>query len=76
MHDILYNIETISLDVKKTLYKLIELCVGEIKGKVYFKFHKVHSQPANSALLTTKSACNKALFVGNKAQFPTCLSAG
>ena len=71
----------------------IELCVGEIKGKVYFKFHKVHSQSANSAFMTTKSAllhrkecfierikhslwCNKVLFVGNKAQLPTCLSAG
>ena len=29
---------------------------GEIKGKSYFKFHKVHSQPANSTLLPTKSA--------------------
>ena len=63
------------------------------KGKVYFKFHKVHSQPANSASSTTKSTllhrkecfihsikhslrCNKALFVGNKAQLPMCSSAG
>ena len=33
----------------------IELCVGKIKGNVYFKFHKVHFR-ANSALLPTKGA--------------------
>ena len=46
-----------------TMYRMqfIELCVDEIKEKVYFKFHKVHFR-ANSALLLTKS-CNKALFV-------------
>jgi len=43
-------------------YKLIELYVGEIKGKVYFKFHKAHLW-AKSVLLNR----NKALFVVNKA---------
>ena len=51
---------------------------------MYFKFHRVHFR-ANSALLPKECfivglkhylQCNKALFVGNKAQFPTCPSAG
>ena len=40
------------------LNTFIELCVGEIKEKVYFKIRKVHIR-ANSALLPTKSALLK-----------------
>ena len=38
-----------------TMQWFIELCVGEIKAKAYFKFHKVHFS-VNSAILPTKSA--------------------
>ena len=55
------------------------------KEKVYFKFHKVHSQPAISfidhkeyfiAPQRVLYSFDKALFVGNKAQLPTWLSVG
>ena len=48
-----------------TKFKTIIDYVGEIKGKVYFKFHKVHFR-ANSTLLPTKSTLlptKSALFV-------------
>ena len=59
----------------RTLMAIIELCMGEIKGKLYFKFHKVHFR-ANSALLPTELATKSALlhhkecmFYCNKALF-------
>ena len=49
-------------------YNIIELCMGEIEGKICFKCHKAQ---ANSILLTTKSALWSIKYL-----LPMCYSAG